>query len=318
VEGHKHRDKSWATKKLQWLKVVEEQERLGLGHPIGVKAVAALSRVKGKEEWRQVGGLGDVLQEGATERLDRDGRITHDGLAAVVERRLAFYRPKRKEAKPAAPSYGQYVVDRKKMEAAGLRADEGSHAVMFETLERGLPRDHLLAVCREKRQLPRGEDLLAQLTGDDLDGMLEDLQSLAKEQQDDKALLDRLEKNKTELKERTRPLAGLKEEIRKDEEEARKKGLIARKKAKEETPPGEELENEILDHLADARKAQGLSLDSEEWPQPEEAGEQVELLTSIKEEAAACRDGAIKVLNKADELLAAAGEGPEPEEVPEK
>ena len=73
-----------------------------------------------------------------------------------------------------------------------------------------------------------------------------------------------------------------------------------------------EEESVILDHLDDGLESIKEALDSEEWPEPE----QVNLLTRIKDVATNCRDTAIRVLNKADELLTASAV--EPEQIPTK
>jgi hypothetical protein len=330
LEEHKGRDKTWATKGTNWLAVIEAQERLGIACPIGIKAAQALNPVKGREKCQAVGGLTAVLREAYhEERLDKDGRISYDGLKAVVSMRCGFYLPT--GDKPAAASYEQYRQDYRKAQEWGKSLSvKTSYSVMAETLLRGLPSDHLLNVCKEKRQLPRPEDLLSQYTGEALDAVLVDLGVLAKELGDDSALLARIAKNKELLKEQSKPLAPVKEELRKDKAEALKRGLIVKRPKNEENQDADQTEPglnaragegeaegggeqcEVKDHLDDALKALKEALDSEEWPEPEE----VNLLARIKEAATSCREASDKVLNKVQEKLL---EGEvEPEPIPSK
>jgi hypothetical protein len=299
LEEHRGRDKSWATKGTNLLAVLEAQGRLGISFPLGLKAAQALNPIKGREKCQAVGGLTVTLKEAyEDEPLDKDGRISYDGLKNVVARRLGFFMPT--GDKPAATSYQQYRQDYRKAQAwATSLPVKTSSTVMAETLHRGLPREHLKAVCKEQWRLPRPEDLLSRYTGDDLDAVLQDLNLIAEELGDDQELLCELAKKKADLKAQK----GLRAEVKALQKQAEERGLI-KKQAKKKAAC------EVKGHLDDAWESMKEALDSEGWPEPEET----DRLSSIKEAATNCRDAAIKVLTKADGLLVAADE--EPEQIP--
>ena len=281
-EDYKGKSRSAVTKGLNWLRLMEAQERLGLHYGIGPKAAQALQGIETPEQWAKVGGLGAVLAEAAGEKLDKDGRISHAGALKVVSRRKAYFLPDEPGHKPAAATYEEYQQDCEAVRAfAETLPVKPFFGLVWDAQQRGAVGETLLPVCREKRAVPQPATLLPHFTGEALVKMLADLGALSKEFGEGEAKLKELWAAEDELKKASQPLSPLRQhvtELRKAAEEA---GLIKPKSKRNRTTPpppdddddqqqgdqgdvtDEEAVGEVLDHLDDAQVSLKSALDVE-------------------------------------------------------
>jgi hypothetical protein len=315
--------RQWVTHLTNWLRVVEEGERLGIRVPLTIKAAQGL--LIGR--LREAGGLRAVLEDAKEDGVPLD----RDHLREIVLRRADFsYWSKEGKAgstKPAAKTYAKYKQDLATIrEIANARSDN-SVVGKAQQLDGDFP-ENLVALCEKERVLPRPDQLLAVLTGRALEEVVSRLTDLAKEAAEIEEKKTRLEARRKEIKamEQEGGLKKLKEEARSLERELEEKGVLQKRKKgapqQELAPDGaasgirvvsaEEGDVEEGD-MSEIRQSLTLALDNldealtADWP--DEADE----LNAILSTAQDCESKLAEIFDKAKELVV---DATEPEGVP--
>lgn len=221
VEDRWGRTRQWCTQLTNWLVVTEEMERLGVTDPphLSVRAVQGLSG----GHLCDAGGLQAVLAEAKADGVPFD----REHLRAIVERRYAYFSEEVPEfRKPAAPTYDQYRADLAALEQ--FATVPTSPALVEQAANRdGDFADNLVSVCQEQQSFPSTERLLAKITGEELEAVVERLKPIADELQQTAEEKRQYEETQQKIKEIERQgLQQLKEEQKKLKEKLTAKGIF--------------------------------------------------------------------------------------------
>ena len=303
--GH---SRQWVTHLTNWLRVVEELERLGMAVPhLTVKAAQGLLTARLDE----AGGLRAVLQEAKEDGVPLD----RDHLREIVLRRADFSYLSDAEYKgydkPAAKTYADYKRDLAAVKQMGSGPTDYGITERAKALD-GDFADNLVALCQQEKTMPPHDRLLSALTGTALEDVVAKLKVIAEEQ--------------AEIKKQKQELAARRKEIRDRQKDASLKKLKAESKALEEeinakeqtgsspTPKaedaGDEVEEEpdaIPDDEPEADSDVYSCLDNAlvnlddallgDWP--EDAGELDDILLKAQD----CEEKLAEIVAKAKEML---------------
>jgi hypothetical protein len=337
----------WVTRGLNWLRVMETFDRLGVEPPpLSVDAAQALN----PDHLKRAGGLLAVFKEAQEDGLT----LTLEHLKQIVDRRSEFFGGG--EEKPAAKSYEDFrrdilVVERLPQEGASPSAvvnailsvcgDEDEEDEDFDadrlTVAKALERygdkvdaeavaEELLVLCENYDCLPDASDLLLVFSGQQLEDVVSELETLATDRADTKRELAELEQWKAEKKKLLEAdhLKTLTEKIKARTEALEKQGVLKSKpkpatdgngkggSAEASGPKPAEAEvqkSKVREKLDLALKHVNEALESA-WPDaPAENEELLEVVKDIQKALEA-------VAKKATDVLAEARNTPQPAAIP--
>jgi hypothetical protein len=307
--------RQWVTHLTNWLRILEEMDRLGIKERLTVKAAQGL--LIGRLQ--DAGGLRAVLEEAKEDSVPLD----RDHLREIVLRRADFNYWSQDGiegiTKPAATTYAEYKKDLAAVKELGDGQSSSDVVTKAKALDGDLA-ENIVAICKQERTLPRPSSLLAVLTGTALQELVRRLKDLGQEQveiTEKKARLKELNQQLREGQKKER------EEKKALEQELKAKGVLKVKaqppqggppQPPSDTPPEveedvatePEPESEVYMGLQTAWKTLDEAL-SGEWP--EEEGE----LNAVLLKAQECEDKLAEVVAKAKELIA---DAEQPEAIP--
>ncbi len=308
-QDHLGHSRQWVTHLTNWLRIMEELDRLKFPVPhLTVKAAQGLL----VDRLQDAGGLRAVLEEAKEDGVPLD----RDSLREIVLRRADFnyWSKDGKEGftKPAANTYADYKKDLALVKELGeVRTDYGI-VTKAKELEGDLG-DNLVSLCQQERKMPKPDSLLAMLTGKALEDVVSRLKDVGKESADIEEKKKRLKDVNKQLKE------GLKKEREERnalEQELRAKGVL-KPKAKpsqavpqdglpapqpgttddDEDEPSQAPESLVYGNIADAYDYLDEAL-SGEWPQEDSE------LNAILLKAQDCETKLAEITAKVKELIA--------------
>jgi hypothetical protein len=300
-QRHGH-SRVWVTQGTNWLRIMEALDKVGVHVPLTVDAAQGLLPARLKD----AGGLLAVLKEAKEDGVP----FTKDNLRAVVERRSSFFK---EGAKVSAPTYSDYKQDCRAVKPL----EGGTWGIVTDA--RKLPgdlADNLIALCTERKQTPRAEQLLEIATGKALEEIVARLSTLAQRQGDIEAKKGRLKTLKAQVQAMLHEgsLTALRQEAKALETELVKEGVVKpkSKKPKKDSQPGEgepeqdqneeeveEEPNEPQENLDNALVSIESALDCD-WPDPELRSHHEAILQSAEN----CELKLAEVVAKAKERLA--------------
>jgi len=268
--GH---SRQWVTHGTNWLRIMEELERLDFPMPhLSVKAAQGLLT----DRLSEAGGLRAVLAEAQEDGVPLD----RDHLREIVIRRADFaYLSKEGyegRDKPAAKTYAEYKKDLatvKEVETGPL-----SYGIIDEAKDLdGDFADNLLALCKKQGKLPKAEGLMAMLTGAALENVVATLKEVAAEQAEIEKKKESLAARRKEIRERQQDpsFRKLREEEKALKEELKAKGALGSPTTAlklhsdasqdEENDEEPKQDSEVFTSLQTALNNLGEALSSE-WP----------------------------------------------------
>lgn len=312
--GH---SRQWVTHLTNWLRVVEELERLGMAVPhLTVKAAQGLLTARLDE----AGGLRAVLQEAKEDGVPLD----RDHLREIVLRRADFSylsdAEYKGDDKPAAKTYAEYKNDLAAVKEMGSGPTDYGITDRAKALD-GDFAENLVALCQQEKKLPSKDRLLAGLTGDVLKCVVGKLKTIAEEQAEIKKKKDALAARRKELRERQKDasLKTLKEEVKALEQDLKAKEQTGSSPTPKTEDDGDESEEEpetIPDDQPESDPDEEPEADSDvyscldnalvnlddallgDWP--EDAGELDDILLKAQD----CEEKLAEIVAKAKEMLA--------------
>ena len=227
-QDHLGHSRQWVTHLTNWLRIMEELDRLKFPVPhLTVKAAQGL--LIGRLQ--DAGGLRAVLEEAK----DDGAPLDRDSLREIVLRRadFNFWSKDGKEGftKPAAKNYAEFKKDLALVKELGEdRTDYGIIAKAKE-LEGDLG-DNLVSLCQQERKMPKPDSLLAMLTGKTLEDVVSRLKDVGKEFADIEEKKNLLKTRRKQLKEMLQEegLKKIREEAKTLEQELQAKGVLPPKK----------------------------------------------------------------------------------------
>ncbi len=306
--------RQWVTHLTNWLRVLEEMDRLGIKERLTVKAAQGL--LFGRLEI--AGGLRAVLEEAKEDGVTLD----RDHLREIVIRRAEFnyWSTDGKDGitKPAATNYAEYKKDLATVKELGDGPSSSDVVTKAKALDGDLA-ENIVAICKQERVLPRPESLLVVLTGEGLKQLVGRLKDLGREQAEITERKARLKELNQQLREGQKKE---REEKKALEQELKAKGVL-KVKAKPQDDPSQspsptppeveddeatepEPEREVSTSLQTALENLDVALTGD-WPEEESQ------LNAVLLKAQECETTLAEVVAKAKELLA---DAQEPDAVP--